>query len=113
MNQLKLSYAQQLKRPEWQNCSNSLKNEAGWKCELCGGDQHKGEVSLSIHHTYYLKDTLLWKYPRCLLMCLCDPCHIERQKLEEEFFVCVANVTRDLTNDQLRNQPIFTMFTQE
>jgi len=112
VNELKLTYSQQLKHPEWQNKSNALKNEAGWKCELCGKDQHKGEVTLSIHHTYYVKDMLLWKYPRCLLMCLCDPCHVKRQKVEEEFYICVANLMRDLTTDQLKMQPVFALFSE-
>ena len=104
-----LNYYQQLKTPEWKKFSVSLKEESGWKCEHCGKPQ--GDVELTIHHTYYVSNMRLWEYPRCLLMCLCQPCHLKRQEIEQRIYINVADVLRDKTNAELLDQPIHAFFT--
>ena len=108
MKQTKLSYHAQLQSPEWIERAMTLKKEADWRCELC--HKRQGEVKISVHHTFYVSGMMLWEYPRCLLMCLCDACHVERQNLEQAIYINVADVMRDKSNAEIMNQPIFTMF---
>lgn len=105
-----LSYHQQIRSPEWIRKAHQLKEEANWMCEHCHRKQ--GEITLTVHHTYYVSGRMLWEYPRCLLICLCQECHMERQTLEQKIYINVADVMRDKTNEELMSQPIFTMFNQ-
>src|SRR5689334_21019727 len=89
----KMSYRQQLRDPRWITRSVQLKEEAGWRCEHCKRPQ--GEVELQIHHTFYDGELYLWEYPRCLLICLCDEHHQERQAVERTIYINVADVLRD------------------
>lgn len=107
-NHPKSSYRAQIRSPQWIQKATDIKAAAGWKCELCKKAQ--GDVELSIHHTYYVHGLMMWQHPPCLLMCLCDSCHVERQALEQKVYVNVADVMRNKSNEEIRNQPIFTFF---
>ena len=103
-----LSYHQQLRDPRWKEFALKLKKESNWRCEECRKAQ--GIVELSIHHTYYVSGMKLWEYPRCLLKCLCMSCHTERQSVEQQIYINVADVMRDKTTAQLKQQPIYAFF---
>ena len=110
MTSITLNYRQQLRDPRWLKRAISIKEDSGWKCEHCGLLQ--GTVELSIHHTYYISGLMMWEHPRCLLMCLCNDCHVMRQGIEQTIYVNIADVMRDKTNAQLLEQPIHAFFTE-
>lgn len=111
-----MTYAQQLRDPRWQRRRLEVMQEHKFTCEECGmNDRELGElgVQLSVHHVYYLSGKNLWEYPHCLLMCLCIPCHIERQEVEVDIYVNVATQLRQLKLAELKEQPIYAFFTEE
>jgi hypothetical protein len=81
-------------------------NAAKWRCEECKAE-HK---TLEVHHVYYIAGKDPWEYPECLLMCLCSDCHESRAQIEQTIFVNVADVLRDKSIAELKEQPIWTMF---
>ena len=77
---MKKTYSELLQDPRWQKKRLKLLEKNNWSCESC----HTKDKTLQIHHTYYIKDGLPWEYPDESLKCLCQPCHLERQKLEKD-----------------------------
>lgn len=66
-----MSYAEQLKRPEWQKKRLQLLESAGWECSNCGD----GKTTLHVHHRQYFKGRMAWEYDNDELAVLCEPCH--------------------------------------
>lgn len=85
-----LSYTEQLEHPLWQKKSAEVKDRAGWKCEDCGSK----EKQLSAHHCYYEYGKLLWEYDFSTLICLCWDCHQDRQTLERDAKLMLAQLMR-------------------
>lgn len=106
----RLSYYAQLRTPEWIEFATRIKAEADWTCEHCKRKQ--GDVELTVHHTYYLSATPLWEHPRCLLIVLCRECHQERQAIEQDIYVAVADILRNRTNAEILAQPVASFFTE-
>ena len=101
----RLTYKQQLQTPEWKEKAMQIKKENGWKCQHCGKAQ--GNVDLTVHHTYYLSHQPMWKHPRCLLLCLCHGCHMERAKFEEVIYINIADWMQNKSNQELSLLPFF------
>ena len=106
-----MTYAEQLKQPEWKQFAHQLKSESDWTCELCRRKQGTNGVEMTVHHTFYLTGMKAWEHPRGLLMCLCWECHQERQKIEQELHLNVALAMRDKSNEELVKQPIYGFFS--
>lgn len=105
-----LTYRQQLRDPRWIMLATRIKQEAGWKCEHCLRPQ--GEIELSVHHSFYVIGLMMWEHPRSLLIPLCSECHLARQTIEQRIYMNVADVMRDKTNSELKDQPIYAFFTE-
>lgn len=101
------SYSAKLRDARWQKRAAQIKANALWKCEHC-----PSTFDLQVHHVLYLIGVEPWDHPDCLLMCLCGPCHVERQELEQTLFTNIADVIRNKTNEELREQPILSFFTE-
>jgi len=69
------TYYEQLKDPRWQKKAAEIKEMRGWKCQVCGDDTKQ----LSVHHSFYKRNTYLWDYPDWSLRCLCGGCHEHAQ----------------------------------
>lgn len=67
----KLTFAEQIKHPNWQKKRLEVMEDAGFECESCGTK----EVTLNIHHKRYVKGRMYWDYTREELACLCEDCH--------------------------------------
>lgn len=67
----KLSYAEQLKHPNWQRRRLQIMERDGFKCANCGDS----ESQLHVHHKQYRKGAMAWEYSDFELMTLCANCH--------------------------------------
>ena len=67
----KLTYAEQLKHPNWQRKRLSILERDGWKCVACQAD----EKTLHVHHKTYIKGRSAWEYEDSNFEALCEECH--------------------------------------
>jgi hypothetical protein len=67
----KLTYAEQLKHPNWQRKRLEMLDGAGWECENCGSK----DTTLHVHHKQYFKGRMAWEYEGAELEVLCEDCH--------------------------------------
>jgi hypothetical protein len=75
----KMSYAEQLKHPNWQRKRLEVLESADWACEQCDGR----DVTLHVHHRRYVKGRMAWEYSEQELQVLCEPCHhLQHEKQE-------------------------------
>ena len=75
----KMSYSEQLKRPEWQKKRLEVLNAADWKCQCCEAD----DSMLHVHHKRYVKGRMAWEYAVGDLESLCESCHSEAHETKE------------------------------
>lgn len=75
----KMSYAEQLKHPNWQRKRLEMLDAAGWTCDRCDA----ADVTLHVHHKSYFKGRMAWEYSGEELQVLCEDCHsLEHKKRE-------------------------------
>lgn len=67
----KLSYAEQLRHPNWQRKRLEVLERASFKCEKC----FDGESTIHVHHKQYFKGRMAWEYDAKELSALCESCH--------------------------------------
>jgi hypothetical protein len=75
----KLTFAEQIKHPNWQRKRLEVMEDAGFECESCGTN----EVTLNVHHKRYIKGRMYWDYERTDLSCLCEDCHKQEHASRE------------------------------
>jgi hypothetical protein len=66
-----MTYAEQLKHPNWQRRRLERLSQANFECEDCGSK----EKTLHVHHKQYIKGRMAWEYEDEQLMALCEDCH--------------------------------------
>lgn len=76
---MKLSYAEQLKRPEWQKVRLEVLKKADWRCQCCCAE----DKQLQVHHRIYIKGRMVWEYEFDNFQCLCEDCHKEITAINE------------------------------
>ena len=106
-----MNYRDQLKTPQWKRLAAKLKDEADWKCEECGREQSP-RIEIQVHHTHYIQGLKAWEHPRCVLMVLCDECHVKRNEVEQLIYTAVADIMRRKTIKELKEQPIYAFFSE-
>lgn len=89
MSQSKMTYAQQLKHPNWQRVRLQMLEAAGWKCEECSA----AEQMLHVHHKRYIKGRMAWEYSQSELQVLCADCHEEHHYIENELNELLAHIS--------------------
>lgn len=67
----KLTFAEQIRHPNWQKRRLQIMENAQFSCERCGTN----EVTLNVHHKRYVKGRMYWDYADNELQCLCEDCH--------------------------------------
>lgn len=70
----KSQYAQQRLHPKWQMRRLEIMKRDGAKCRECGRD----DITLNVHHAYYVSNREVWDYPDFSLTTLCEDCHKEK-----------------------------------
>lgn len=76
----KMTYAEQLKHPNWQRKRLEMLQAADWTCELCCAK----EETLHVHHKHYVKGRMPWEYERAELVVLCEECHDTQHEVEAQ-----------------------------
>lgn len=106
----KMSYAEQLKHPNWQKKRLERLSDASWVCENCGQEG----MTLHVHHKRYVKGRMAWEYEDYELAVLCENCHAKETKLTDElhFLLTAADVSvvlalanGYLSNDVMADDP--------
>jgi len=67
----KMTYAEQLRHPNWQRRRLEILNFSNFSCGNCGDS----ESTLNVHHKYYRKGRMAWEYEDHELIALCERCH--------------------------------------
>jgi hypothetical protein len=75
---MKMTYAEQLKHPNWQRKRLERLEVARFECEDCGS----GEKTLHVHHKQYVKGRMAWEYQNDELAVLCEDCHETEHRLQ-------------------------------
>lgn len=67
----KLSYQEQIKRPEWQKKRLEILQIHNFKCDICNSKT----TELHVHHRFYINNRKIWEYDNDVLQVLCKFCH--------------------------------------
>lgn len=84
-----LSYAEQLRHPNWQRKRLQILERDEWSCQACLARDRE----LHVHHKVYVKGRLAWEYADEELQTLCKDCHQTRHELEQELKALLAEVS--------------------
>lgn len=84
----KMTFAEQIKHPNWQKKRLEVMADAGFECESCGAK----DVTLNVHHKQYIKGRLYWEYERHELACLCEDCHKSEHENQDGLKELLAEV---------------------
>lgn len=85
-----MTYAQQLKHPNWQRRRLERLSEAEFSCEDCG----ETDLTLHVHHRSYVKGRRAWEYNNDELEVLCEVCHEKFHKAEAVVLSLLAGENR-------------------
>lgn len=69
--EMKMSYIEQLKHPNWQKKRLEMLSAANFECSQCGDK----ETTLHVHHKQYIKGRMAWEYEDSNFSVLCEDCH--------------------------------------
>ena len=82
----KMSYAEQLRHPNWQRKRLQMLEGANWTCQMCGAK----EDTLHVHHKQYFKGRMAWEYAPAELLVLCETCHQYEHDLDDALKLLLA-----------------------
>jgi len=68
------------RHPNWQKKRLEVMSEAGFVGAQCGNK----DVTLNVHHKFYVRGRSPWEYDNKDLECLCETCHEARHKKDEQ-----------------------------
>ena len=91
-----MSYADKLKRPEWQRKRLQILERANWKCEQCG----EKESMLHVHHKQYISGRDPWEYKDNQLVALCAMCHAAQHHARDDLLEIIASLDLDGPNSR-------------
>ena len=74
------TFAAQYKNPMWQKKRLEAMEEAGFECQNCGSKDDQ----LHVHHKSYIKGRRIWDYGLHELFVLCDECHKNIHKQQDD-----------------------------
>lgn len=74
-----MTYAEKLKDPRWQKKRLEVLNRHNFTCEYCGAT----ELTLHVHHRYYISGRMPWEYPDFCYQVLCFQCHGMEPEFQE------------------------------
>jgi hypothetical protein len=86
MHMAKLSYAEQLKHPNWQRKRLEVLELYDFQCCGCASK----EKTLHVHHKQYLKGRLAWEYELENFEALCEDCHKDTHEVKERLERVIA-----------------------
>lgn len=65
------TYSERLRDPRWQRKRLEIMSRDDFQCCRCRAH----EITLNVHHCYYVRGNDPWEYPDASLLTLCEPCH--------------------------------------
>lgn len=83
-----MTYAEQLRHPNWQRRRLQILERDGWMCTACLARDRE----LHVHHKLYVKGRLTWEYADDELRTLCKPCHDNWHAGEEHLKKLLAEI---------------------
>lgn len=90
-----MKYSDKLKDPRWQQKRLKIFERDGWKCMGCG----EKDITLNVHHIFYLPKTDPWNVPDGLLITLCETCHKDNEQyadIPSVLINCIASVLDEI-----------------
>ena len=79
-----MTYAEKLKDPRWLCRRQEIIDLHECRCRECGQSREDDGVTLQVHHVFYLRGREPWDYPDELLISVCESCHWNRQKIDDD-----------------------------
>lgn len=84
-----MTYSEKLRDPRWQKKRLYALDDANWTCQECKSK----DITLNVHHLYYISGRDPWDYEDTALLTLCELCHKREtfamkpalQKLDHQF----------------------------
>lgn len=83
-----MTYAEQLRHPNWQRRRLEILSAAGWQCTCC----YAQDKPLHVHHRRYIRGRMAWDYEDADLQALCDDCHLEQHERRADLDALLARV---------------------
>ena len=91
----KETYAELLRKPEWQKKRLEIMQRDDFTCQYCGSKERE----LQVHHRVYHKGAKPWEYDDSELITLCNRCHeieTEEKNYHYETFKDICSLAREL-----------------
>ena len=92
MHMARMSYAEQLKHPNWQRKRLEVLEHHDFSCRACSSK----DKTLHVHHKQYAKGRMAWDYELSNFEALCEDCHKEIHDKKERFDAVLAQFPSDL-----------------
>lgn len=96
MQMAKMTYAEQLKHPNWQRKRLEALNAAEFECNKCGDK----ESTLHVHHRKYVKGRSAWEYELSELQVLCETCHGVTHDIKDRLAKVMERKFHDIPMDE-------------
>lgn len=81
-----MTYAEQLRHPNWQRVRLEVLESRDFSCECCGSK----DKTLHVHHKQYIKGRMAWDYEIGNFEALCEDCHKETHDAKERLESVIA-----------------------
>ena len=92
-----MTYSEKLRDPRWQRKRLEIMQRDCWMCRNCDAE----EKTLTVHHFLYSGEP--WETHDNLLITLCEDCHSERQELDSDSKLMLANLSSLMHNVEFRD----------
>lgn len=92
MQMARMSYAEQLKHPNWQRKRLEVLEHHGFSCVVCSNK----EKTLHVHHKQYIKGRMAWDYELSNFEAMCEDCHKTTHDLKERLDSVIAQFPSEM-----------------
>jgi hypothetical protein len=96
----KQKYSEKLKDPRWQKKRLEIFERDKWMCQKCLNK----DLTLHVHHLWYLNNKEPWEYDNDLLLTLCTSCHDvehETRPYNEQVLLQILKTSKYFSEDVL------------
>ena len=99
----KQSYYEKLKDPRWQKKRLEILDRDKFTCQMCEAT----DMTLHVHHKYYVTGREPWEYPDCALVTLCEQCHDIQGDRDHPYGPQAVKFWETVLGDAMKQQPDF------
>ena len=104
----KETYAELLRKPEWQKKRLEIMQRDDFTCQYCGCKERE----LQVHHRVYHKGAKPWEYDNRELITLCDRCHEVETDVKNQLyddFKHICDLSREIGLSELFIEQLFSI----